>query len=222
MKANLSDEEAAALEAQKFDPLYEAEKIAGRDTKESTALGFGLLQLHSADMRDRATALRDTHYRAPFSALQELAVENGFREIYSETFGQVEDVLKIWWNDGLLLVAESYNDFKSTNSCRLYFNWQPHEPAFPPRSSGGFVRGADGELVRPEVFSGNYDGRELLFTHIKRLKAGGTILPKWVAAPFLWLLNYEEPKVEGYDYREINARKIAQLPPEVREAMGVD
>lgn len=218
---NLNEEELAALEAQKFDPLYKAERIMGRDTKEAIALGFELLQLHSADMCERATALRDTHSRAPFSVLQELVAEHGFREIYSETFGPANDALKIWWNDGLLLVAESYSEFTLTNSCTLYFNWQPHELAFPPRSSGGFVLGADREPVRPPVFSGSYDGRELLFTHIKWLKANGTVLAQWLEAPFLWLLNYEEPKVKGYDYDAINARKIAQFPVEVRKAMGV-
>jgi hypothetical protein len=70
------------------------------------------------------------------------------------------------------------------------------------------------------VWAGYYDGREGLLTHLKQLREHGHFLANWFHQPFLWLLNYEEPKVEGYDYKAINMLKYVVLPARVQQAIG--
>ena len=36
----------------------------------------------------------------------------------------------------------------------------------------------------------------------------------------MWLLTYMDTEVDGYDYAAINARRIADLPADVRAAIG--
>jgi hypothetical protein len=97
---------------------------------------------------------------------------------------------------------------------QVYFNWRPcsREAAYYSRASGGYVN--------EETWSGYLDGREGLFTQLDVIRSRGPILQKWVEAPFLWLLNYSEPKVPGYDYNAINKLKLTALPEMVRWLIG--
>ena len=75
---------------------------------------------------------------------------------------------------------------------------------------------ADGRLV----WVGYHDSREALLHNLERLEAEGHFIEPWAEQPFLWLLNYQDTKDEGYDYSKINARRIAQLPAHVQEMIG--
>ena len=70
------------------------------------------------------------------------------------------------------------------------------------------------------VWVGNRDVRQGLRWFLSQAEKQGQFLKKWKEAPFLWLLNYQEPKQEGYDCEAINSRKICSLPRDVQEAMG--
>jgi hypothetical protein len=205
--------EEHALKLQKFDPLYEAEKEVGPG-KEASALGFVLLQHLSAQKEDVFSVLGDTHFRMPYAEYVQTLERHGFEKIYTETHGEKNDVYEIWWHsDGFLVTSESY-DQKHVNMAQVYYNWMPNsvKAAYAIRSSGGYVA--------PNIWSGHADGREGLFTHLKQLRENGQVLQSWVEPPFLWLLNYTEPKVEGYDYEAINKMKFVVLPEYVQKAIG--
>jgi hypothetical protein len=205
--------EEHALKLQKFDPLYEAEKEVGPG-KEASALGFVLLQHLSAQKEDVFSVLGDTHFRMPYAEYVQTLERHGFEKIYTETHGEKNDVYEIWWHtDGFLVTSESY-DQKHVNMAQVYYNWMPSsvEASCAIRSSGSYVA--------PGVWSGHADGREGLFTHLKQLRENGQVLQSWVEPPFLWLLNYTEPKVEGYDYEAINKMKFVVLPEHVQRAIG--
>lgn len=70
------------------------------------------------------------------------------------------------------------------------------------------------------VMVGHIDGREGFAYFLENARKNGKFLAKWVERPFLWLLTYDEPKVEGYDYNAINAARFAQFPQHVQDAMG--
>jgi hypothetical protein len=210
----MNELEKRALKLQKFDPLHEAEKEVGPG-KEASVLGFVLLQHLSAQKEDVFSVLGDTHCRMPYTEYVQTLERHGFEKIYTETHGEKNDVYEIWWRaDGFLVTSESY-DQKSVNTASVYYNWMPSsvEAAYATRSSGGYVA--------PGVWSGYADGREGLFTHLKQLRENGQVLPSWVEPPFLWLLNYTEPKVEGYDYKVINRVKFSVFPAHVQKAIGL-
>jgi hypothetical protein len=147
--------------------------------------------------------------------LTECLERRGFEKIFTEIHGESNDKYEIWWHpDGLLLTSESFNETDVVNMVQCYFNWRPcsREAAYYSRASGGYVN--------EDTWSGYLDGREGLFTQLDVIRSRGPILQKWVEAPFLWLLNYSEPKVPGYDYKAINKLKLAALPEMVRWLIG--
>lgn len=221
--------EKAALKAMQVDPLAKAEQLVGVGSESIAALGIGIAQQMQKEKEDLFSVLGDTHFNITFQALSELLATRGFEKHYTERHGDRADVFEIWWhpNDNLLLTAESYSYEYGTNrpklnSVQVYYNWAPaenlpRETAYQYLSSGGFVQAADGRASW--IWSGYYDGREGLFTHLKQLRENGQFLSPWVEQPFLWLLSYSETHVKEYDYKAINARKLSALPAYVRAAI---
>lgn len=197
--------EQHAMEMLRRDPMTEANDDVGK------ALGIQLAL--SADKEDVFSVLGDTHSGMKYPECVELLERRGFEKIFTEIHGEQNDKYEIWWHtDGLLLTSESFNS--SVNMIQVYFNWRPRsrEAAYHSRASGGYVT--------EETWSGYLDGREGLFTQLDVIRSRGPILQKWVEAPFLWLLNYSEPKVPGYDYNAINKLKLTALPEMVRWLIG--
>lgn len=67
------------------------------------------------------------------------------------------------------------------------------------------------------VWSGYHDCREALKHTINSLAEEGDFLPKWKEQPFLWLLHHGEVNGDGFNYKEINEKKIALLPLDIQE-----
>jgi hypothetical protein len=208
---NALEEHALAL--LKRDALDEAEKKVG-GVSQAVALGMMLQQSIQQQKEDVFSVLDDTHFSIHYDAFVELLERRGFEKVYTETHGEMRDVYEIWWHaDGLLLTSESY-DRKHVNTAQVYYNWMPHkkETPYAVRSSGGYVG--------PGVWSGHYDGREGLFTHLKQLRKTGQLLRQWAEPPFLWFLNYSDTKDKNYDYAAINRLKFCVLPEHVQKAIG--
>lgn len=211
--------ETHALELLKRDALYEAEKLLGPGD-DATKLGFVMMQKLARDKEDALSVLGDTHFRMTYEECVQVLERNGFEKIYHEPFAD-KDVFEIWWHTaGLLVTSESYASGAKNcvNSIKVYYNWVPTslDNAYQYTSSGEYEEMADGTMV----WAGYYDGREGLLTHLKQLREHGHFLANWFHQPFLWLLNYEEPKVEGYDYKAINKLKYVVLPTRVQQAIG--
>jgi len=62
------------------------------------------------------------------------------------------------------------------------------------------------------IWSGHHDCREAIKFNINQLLENGKFVNKWQEPPFLWLLNYMDTKVDGYDYKEITKERLNKLP----------
>lgn len=211
--------EQHALDLMQKDPLAIAEQKVG-DTPDTVGLAIQLQQEISRQKEDALSVLGDTYFGIEPNYCAMLIARAGYKELYSETHGERHDVFQIWGHaDGLLLVTDTY-DQRHMNTIQVYYNWIPREKAtaYAMRSSGGFTEHG--------VWSGHYDGREGLFTHLKFLRQRGQLLQQWQEIPLLWLLNYTETRDCGYGIQAIafsdavNKRKIALLPAASRAAMG--
>jgi hypothetical protein len=60
-----------------------------------------------------------------------------------------------------------------------------------------------------------------LIFNLENLFANGEFVNPWPALPFMWLLHHGDTKIEGYDYKAITDERIALLPENVLEGMGI-
>ncbi len=208
-----------------YDGLHEAEKLTGISYKEddsTSALGL-LLSIQNNKAKEEALTSRgDTHFGRDMAWMREFLPSLGFALIhkhdfmsaigYCDTTSYAECVEFYWHPEGILFKLESYCG-ERMNTCNAYFNWESHDPR------DAYLRGASGGLNNG-VMVGHIDGREGFAYFLENARKNGKFLAKWVERPFLWLLTYDEPKVEGYDYNAINAARFAQFPQHVQDAMG--
>ncbi len=214
-----SDAIAKALHA---DPLAQAEAITGHSYKEfsldglyTEALGVSMLAARNRHKQALLESAKDTHFGTSFARFVEIATELGFEKIYEEKVADTQDKLFVFWRtDGILLSVESYG--KSVNSAHVWFNYQGEDRRSFLRCSGGLVRTAG----NVDIYEMSRDVREGLRWFLDDIKKHGVLLSTWIKQPFLWLLNYDEPKHKGYDCQAINAAKIAQFPAHVQAAIS--
>jgi len=201
-------------DALNFDPFDVAEKITceGSDTCNDTAgLGVILHSLNSESKKEILKETNDTHSGIKFSEFLSIATNLGFKEIFREQIPDTTDTFVIMWRSGILLRCESYWG-DSVNSAQIYFNYQgPREGMF--QCSNGYICELDGQ----PVFDGSCDVREGLHYVITTMEEKGKILDKWIKRPFLWLLNYMDVKVEGYNHDKINAKRIACFSSDIQK-----
>ena len=225
-------------EVMSIDPLLEAEKITGQDYKASqdtTMLGFAIMQKVNQEKQALLTMLHDTHMRITYREFQDIAIHAGFIPIYQEDIPDPEykNIFQMWWNKdkSILMRSESYfgkseEDRGSVNSAEIYYSWKPNDN----NDRGNYT--SSGHFVDPNnpqnrldikweacIWQGNHDVREGLNLIIERLSNHGTFMKTWVEFPFIWLLNYMEPKKEGYNHKEITDKKISTFPKEIQQAM---
>jgi len=201
-------------DALSFDPLDTAEKITGlRCDEDQNTIGVGVaLSTFNSDVKKSILVeTKDTHFMMLFSEFLSVATDLGFKEILRDQIQDSKDVFIIMYRPGILLKCESYYDGSVVNSANMYLNYKgPNEGMF--HYSGGYVCDADGQ----SVWEASFDVREGLRFTINMMEEKGQILESWVERPFLWLLDYNHTKIEGYDYNAINAGRISRLPSEVQ------
>ena len=216
----MSEARSSLEQALSFDMLAEAEKITGRSYKDddsTTWLGMALGMHNGVEKRALLEANNDTHSSQPLAEWIAVVKSMGFHLLHEQEVPGTADKFRMWWKPGLLLVSDSYRGDKVVNGAKVYFNYRgPRGSMY--RCSSGWAGEQDGV----DVWEGSYDAREGLRFALERMEAAGEFLPVWVKAPFLWLLHYADSKAEGYDYKAINAQRIALLPEEVRAAISPD
>lgn len=218
------------------DALLEAEKVTGKDYKEdkaTEALGFGM---HIALGQAKEQALRearDTYYGMDLEGVLAVYDRLGFRRIYLEHYqgttygdGTIEETYRVLWQPekGLLATVDSWQG-SGVNMHKVYFNADMGETAWPDRCSGGFSRDAYDHGER--IYIGDRDTREGLALFIRDTEEqGGQFLAQWIERPFcFWLLHHGEDRPDGDHetvvaaYEASTARKIAEFPLEVQEAI---
>lgn len=216
----MNDLENEALALLQKDPVAMAEELLGRDNVAVPGMSLLLVQQLSRQKEDVLSVLGDTHFKMAYAECVRLLERAEFEKVYTETHGDLADVFEIWWHsDGLLLTSESYNQ-QWLNSCQVYYNWRTADRCrgYEFTTSGGWypVTASSDELI----WSGYYDGREGLLTHLKRLRENGQLLSTWVRQPFTWLLNYTENRTKGDQYKAVNRLKYEAFPEHMKQAIG--
>lgn len=224
-RAALAAAVAASLsrKAVRFDPLDFAEKLVGGKGRESVALGFALHVNHTAATKNLLETADDTHYGMGVAEYRRIIGEEGFQCVLKIPFegkswgngAPPKETFYVFWQpkDGILLHFDTFME-KDVNSSKFSYNWSPHNA-----KEIGHCLSSGGWRDSPKLWVGDHDGREALRLHIGDLRARGTFVTPWVEQPFLWLLHYMDTKDEGYDYKAINAERIAMLPKKVQRAI---
>ena len=212
-----------------FDPIGTVEDKLGvpidAKTTDPKVIGTGMAVafLHSELKRRNLKERNDTYMSMPLIDFMSIVIDEGFKCIYEEEFiddqwerqSRRERFAIYWHDDGILLNFESYDGQKHINSGKIHYNWRPLILDVAHRlhlySSGGYH-----DYDNDPVWIGDHDIREAMRFNINNFRTYGNFVVPWVETPFLWFLNYMETKPEGYNYDEINIRKLAKIDPEIR------
>ena len=207
-----------------LDPLANAELLTGKSYKtDPHTMGLGMMMRleQSAVARKLLEEADDTLFSNELNRYLRIIGEEGFEQILKIDFtseGKKEHFFVFYHSeDGILLVFDTYGG-DHVNGGNFYYNIRPHarnNTFYECISSGGF-KGTGGDLV----WVGHHDCREALRLHIAKLREAGDFVKEWVESPFLWLLYYGDIKNKGYDYKAINAERIAMFPKEVQQAIA--
>jgi len=203
--------------ALQFDPVLEAEKRMGVSYKEDERVVWASMALMHEHAKEKNALLflnNDTSFDQTLEQFMGVLSKMRFDLVLEDPIPNTQDKLRILWGHGVLICFDSYWDDKSVNGGKAYFNYQGPWNAMH-RCSSGFAGKVDGQ----SVWLGDYDVREGLRNCLQSMEEKGTILETWVQRPFLWLLDYNEPKVEGYDYKAITESRIARLPEHIIKAI---
>lgn len=209
------------------DPLAEAERITGVSYKDekrgkgldnpAAALGLILLQTNAAAKEKVLRETGDTVFSNELPRYQSIIEKYGFENVLADhwlsRWGHDETYFTYAHRKGLLLAFDTFNG-KSVNGGKVYYNWRPAsmEVMSGATSSGG--------LTKDGVWVGDHDCREALIHNLTKLDNRGEFVCPWAKRGFLWLLNFDEPKVEGYDYKAITEARIKRLPQWVQDFVG--
>jgi hypothetical protein len=204
-----------------FDPLARAEEITGKDSHDNEGTVWTGMVLAQAHNRAKEAALKandDSTFSNKTSDYLRIIKAEGFRKVLEIDIPECEhgylgDKFFVYWHeDGILLKFDTYFGGDSINGGNFYYNWKPNAPESGYRfiSSGHWNEG---------VLVGYHDAREAIRFRIKRFRDNGQLLAAWIEQPCLWLLHYQDTKVQGYDHKAINAQRIAMLPEHVQRAI---
>lgn len=224
-----SDVDATLDAALNYDPVDQAEKLAenfGLRGNDRNALILKMAIQSGADKRALLEGLGDTTLSNTVVRYKDVLAELGFEEVLAIPFaapqyGYNEHYYVYAHRDGLLLTFDTYGG-ENQNGGHLYYNWkiEDRNDKLGCTSSGCFARDAydRGEYV----WVGHHDAREALKRNIRKLRENGQFLTQWIEQPFLWLLHYMDTKNDDYDYKAINAERIAMLPEWVQKMIGTN
>ena len=224
-----------------YDPLYEAEKIAGRRTDASAALGFVFAQESSRVKQEVLAERDDSVFSSDYENYRRIIESMGFKMVFEESFEHTfndgdpaaTDFYRIFARrDGLILDTDSYSyvggSRRTTNGAKLHFNLRLEGDKWPSRCSGTCVRengagwgDADYQEGGASVWVGDTDAREAIRYRLGDLSACGTFLCKWVRRPWFSLTHHGDKKRGEYGsyYEAATAERVVQLPDWVQDIL---
>jgi len=198
-----------------YDPLLAAEKLTGTHATRNcnnpaSMLGVAFAMAHSAEKRRVLLEAGDTVLCNDLSRYRGIIEDIGFREVladpWTSTHGYEETLFLFAHRDGLLLCFDTFNT-NGVNSAQIYYNWKPNDP-----DADNWKATSSGHWTEDGVHIGRRDAREALLHKLTTMTEYGSFMNPWVEQPFLWLLNYDDVRVPGYDYRSINEGRLRRLP----------
>lgn len=208
----------------KRDALDETEKMTGSSYSDSPFTQQMALLNHLEAVAHREAAMLltgDTAFSNKLDYYMKAASSIGFKKVLELPFAVKSDwderprneTYFIFWRDGILLSFDTYSS-DHVNGGNFYYNWKGD------RSKNHGILSSGGAAEDTSIWVGSHDCREGLKFHIRQLEQAGEFMKKWVERPFLWLLHHGDTANDKvYDHESINAKRIAMLPREVREAI---
>jgi hypothetical protein len=204
--------------ALRYDSLAEAEKITGKYSGEDEStvfLGMALGWEHNQKKSDLLKANNDTgSFDETFDDVLDIIRDLGFVEYHRHQIKDTDDILCVFWRDGILLRAESFTwsnkSRQVVNSLDAYFFYQGSYESMPPCSCG---RETD------DIWHVHIDGRDGLRFNLSKFEAGGKILKLWLNKPFLWLVDYQQKSEKDYNHKKIANDILDALPIEIQRAI---
>ena len=212
------------------DSIAETEKLLGnKDNHEFNDIEnlfmFGNFLIDNKEKDEYLASINDTHFKITWQEFKQLIISKGFIAgmEYDIKHEQYIDEFIIYYNlqKGLILCATSYWNKTCINGGTLYGEIQANskddtDTIFTWLSSGGCI---DKDKL---IFSTSHDVREGLFSKLDELETAGKFLSKWIEKNvFLWFLDYNETKINGYDYKKISKEKLLKCPKEMQEIVGI-
>lgn len=153
-----------------FDPIAEAEKIHGRNTKESQSAGLANMMVQNELKAKMLDELGDSKFTNDLEDYVRIITGIGFRMILKESFYR-EDSRKeyffVYWHDeyGILLDFDTYNTTR-VNGSHFNYNWiSKFGGRHQFTSSGGYARDMNDEYKRLYHFDENMnllDDKEII------------------------------------------------------------
>lgn len=120
-------------------------------------------------------------------------------------------------HEGLLLATDTYRS-NEVNNAKVWYNWRAKNVEYWPYISSGGLREAHDNLA----WAGDHDARWGMAYNLDAMRRNGEFLSPWIARPFIWLLHYGDTTGREYDYKAINAERIALLPEWAQTMLGPD
>ena len=207
-----------------LDPIDIAEKTLGEKSESSIWAGMAINQIKHKTLQE-ALKGHDTYWGCSFNEVETVLKSIGLVQEYEEIFGKNQDIFRIYIHENKTMFStlESFsfnnNSIKKINTINLYMavnikDLTNHEISDLFRDTNCSrdaieYREKDGSFKRSDYVLCNFDGRIGLVSYSAHLFNHVMTTPL-TREPFLWLLNYEEPKQEGYDHYEISMRKLKQ------------
>lgn len=203
-----------------FDPLCEAERITGesyKDDSSTTAIGFLLMQINNAEKEEALKSINDTYWNCPINDFLDILTEEGFALILKEDINDGSgNKFRIFWNNGILVVFDSYYKDSVINGGHCYFSSEKKLYSRSVRLSGGWYGKDD-----YDIFHYSFDIREGFRYKLNKIKNTAPILQEWFKGerdPFIWLVHYNE-RGNNVDYDAIIRERYSRFPESVRNAM---
>lgn len=207
-----------------YDSLQEAENFTGKSYKEDTltrTLGLHLLQKNTIEKEALLDSIDDTKFNETEEEYLRKVTDFGFETLVVLPFTNTHNVEErfyimfhpehsillswdtfTWEDDGSWAKVGKEVPKPDRNGGNIYFNWESKSPADRRQHST--------------------DCREALKYNIDYLLESGSFLKVWGYQPFMWLLHYMDTNDPHYDYKAINAERIAMLPQDVQNIIKGD
>lgn len=210
------------------DTIADTETQLGKHCKDFNRIEEGLA-LHNA-IKDREiksnhlNSIGDTYWGMQWNEFKTMLVAKGFKKAmcYDIKHDKCIDEFIIYYHaeKGLIVTATSYYNKEKINSGILYGEIQANDVESSRviwrwLSTGGCI---DSEKL---IFETSQDIREGLFSILETMESAGKFLNRWSKTNrFLWLLDFTETEVNGYDYKKITNEKIKHCPVEMQKIIG--
>lgn len=223
----------------KFDPIAEAERMAGKnhwsEFNENEMLHALQLQMaHSRCMKNEMVKRSDTYPLMTWKYLCNLMDENGFMVATKWNFTNYrcnyDEEARIWYKPGILIFAESYSS-TDVNGGSCYYELEGNADA---SDNDLFSLIQTGSFHNPKrnILNTKINIDEGLFYKLNKAKSLGKFLTTWTYDDnTFWIYDYTERSYINFEdrtheekckmYREYTRKHIKKCPQEVQDMVAI-